>query len=124
MKLSRTIQGSHQVRILVSADELLVEHPSPVETQQEDPAPALMGECIVAPRESSNTSEIRCGVSNVVYRNEYECVNSINPSYIQNIYAMTSEELGSGVTGSVRVIIDRYPLLLVLMLVKRTSALL
>ena len=28
--------------------------------------------------------------------------------YIQNIYALTSEELGSGVSGSVRVVIDRY----------------
>ena len=39
--------------------------PSPVhpETHQKE-------ECISAPRESSNTSDIRCGVSNVVYRNE------------------------------------------------------
>ena len=66
-----------------------------------------MEEYISAPRESSNTSDIRCGVSNVVYRNEYEHIKCITHSYIQNIYAMTSEELGSGVTGVVRVIIDR-----------------
>lgn len=28
--------------------------------------------------------------------------------YIQSIYAFTSEELGTGVSGTVRVVIDRY----------------
>lgn len=53
--------------------------------------------CYQSSNSSSSTPDILCGVSNAVYRNEY----------IQNIYALTSRELGVGVTGSVRVVIDR-----------------
>ena len=33
--------------------------------------------------------------------------NEVIYRYIQNIYAPTSEELGTGISGSVRVVIDR-----------------
>ena len=64
---------------------------------------------IQAPRMSSSKSDILCGVSNVIYRKEfgYFCC-LLQTRYIQSIYAPTSEELGSGASGSVCVVVDRF----------------
>ena len=74
---------------------------------------------------SSSKSDILCGVSNVIYRKEYIPFQFVlQYRYIQNIYAPTSEELGTGVSGSVRVVIDRYSFFKSILLEKPMSDLL
>ena len=48
------------------------------------------------------------GVSNVVYRKEYNYFKfNVNSSFVQSVYTFTSEQLGVGATGPIRVVVNR-----------------
>lgn len=47
------------------------------------------------------------GVSNAVYRKELVLWNDITSSPVQSVYSFTSDQLGSGATGTIRAVINR-----------------
>lgn len=71
-------------------------------TESEDSNYDLFGE----DSESDDDDNLR-GVSNVVYRQELKLHASVISSPVQSVYSFTSEVLGVGATGPIRVMINR-----------------
>ena len=58
--------------------------------------------------DSSSEDDMLRGVSNVVYRKEYNYFKfNVNSSFVQSVYTFTSEQLGVGATGPIRVVVNR-----------------
>ena len=51
--------------------------------------------------------EIHGGVSNVLYKKEYNRRVCLRCRYVTSVYAYTSEQLGTGATGSIRTVINK-----------------
>ena len=72
-------------------------------TESEDSDYDLFGE----DSESDDDDNLR-GVSNVVYRQEWRLHVDLICSPVQSVYSFTSEVLGVGATGPIRIMINRY----------------